>query len=37
MQIYLPIAETSVNIFIIFGMGTAVGFLSGFSASAAAS
>ena len=29
MQIYLPIAETSVNIFIIFGMGTAVGFLSG--------
>jgi uncharacterized membrane protein YfcA len=29
MQIYLPIAETSVNIFIIFGMGAAVGFLSG--------
>jgi uncharacterized membrane protein YfcA len=29
MQIYLPIAETSVNIFTIFGMGTAVGFLSG--------
>ncbi len=29
MQIYLPIAEVSVNIFTIFGMGTAVGFLSG--------
>jgi uncharacterized membrane protein YfcA len=29
MQIYLPIAETTVNIFTIFGMGTAVGFLSG--------
>lgn len=29
MQIYLPIAETSVNIFTMFGMGTAVGFLSG--------
>ncbi|MGF1620368.1 MAG: sulfite exporter TauE/SafE family protein [Rhodomicrobiaceae bacterium] len=29
MQIYLPIAETSVNLFTIFGMGTAVGFLSG--------
>lgn len=29
MQIYLPIAETSVNIFSMFGMGTAVGFLSG--------
>ena len=29
MQIYLPIAETSVNIFTIFGMGAAVGFLSG--------
>src|SRR5262245_9741335 len=29
MQIYLPIAETSVTIFSMFGMGTAVGFLSG--------
>jgi uncharacterized membrane protein YfcA len=27
--IYLPIAELSVNMFIIFGMGGAVGFLSG--------
>lgn len=29
MQIYLPIAEISVNVFTIFGMGAAVGFLSG--------
>ena len=29
MLIYLPIAEMSVNMFIIFGMGAAVGFLSG--------
>ena len=29
MQFYLPIAELSVNIFIILGMGGAVGFLSG--------
>ncbi len=29
MSIYLPIAEMSVNIFILFGMGGAVGFLSG--------
>ena len=29
MQIYLPIAELSVNMFVIFGMGGAVGFLSG--------
>lgn len=29
MQIYLPIAEISVNIFAIFAMGGAVGFLSG--------
>jgi uncharacterized membrane protein YfcA len=29
MQIYLPIAETSVNVFTMFGMGTAVGFLAG--------
>ncbi|TCT43097.1 hypothetical protein EDC90_1003106 [Martelella mediterranea] len=28
-MIYLPIAELSVNIFIILGMGAAVGFLSG--------
>ncbi|MHA1548581.1 MAG: sulfite exporter TauE/SafE family protein [Alphaproteobacteria bacterium] len=29
MQVYLPIAELSANMFIIFGMGAAVGFLSG--------
>ena len=29
MQIYLPIAEISVNIFLILGMGGAVGLLSG--------
>ena len=29
LQIYLPIAELSVNILVIFGMGAAVGFLSG--------
>ncbi|MDQ0998105.1 putative membrane protein YfcA [Phyllobacterium ifriqiyense] len=29
MGIYLPIAEISVNIFVLFGMGAAVGFLSG--------
>ena len=29
MQIYLPIAELSVNIFLIFGMSAAVGFISG--------
>ena len=29
MLLYLPIAELSVNMFIIFGMGGAVGFLSG--------
>lgn len=29
MQIYLPIAEISVNIFLLFGMGGGVGFLSG--------
>ena len=29
MSIYLPIAEISVNAFIILGMGAAVGFLSG--------
>ncbi len=29
MQIYLPIAEMSANIFLLLGMGGAVGFLSG--------
>ena len=29
MQIYLPIAELSVNVFLLLGMGSAVGFLSG--------
>lgn len=29
MSIYLPIAELSVNVFVILGMGAAVGFLSG--------
>lgn len=29
MEIYLPIAEMPVNIFLIIGLGTAVGFLSG--------
>ena len=29
MQIYLPIAEVSVNIFILLGLGGIVGFLSG--------
>lgn len=29
MQIYLPIAEMSVNVFLVLGMGGAVGFLSG--------
>jgi len=29
MYVYLPIAEISVNVFLILGMGTAVGFLSG--------
>ncbi len=29
MQIYLPIAEMSVNVFLILGMGGAIGFLSG--------
>ena len=29
MQIYLPIAELSVNLFLIFAMGGAVGFVSG--------
>ena len=29
MQIYLPIAEMSVSIFLLLGMGGGVGFLSG--------
>jgi uncharacterized membrane protein YfcA len=29
VSIYLPIAELSANIFVLFGMGVAVGFLSG--------
>jgi len=29
MQIYLPIAELSINVFLLFGMGAGVGFLSG--------
>ncbi|MEP3280131.1 MAG: sulfite exporter TauE/SafE family protein [Stappiaceae bacterium] len=29
MEIYLPIAELPVNMFIVFGMGASVGFLSG--------
>ena len=29
MSIYLPIAELSANIFVLFGMGVTVGFLSG--------
>ena len=29
MEIYLPIAEISTNIFLLLGLGTAVGFLSG--------
>ena len=29
MDIYLPIAEMSVNLFVLLGLGGAVGFLSG--------
>lgn len=29
MQLYLPIAEVSVNAFLILGLGGIVGFLSG--------
>jgi uncharacterized protein len=29
MQIYLPIAELSLNVFVLLGMGFAIGFLSG--------
>jgi hypothetical protein len=29
MNIYLPIAEISVNVFLLLGMGGAIGFLSG--------
>ena len=29
MQIYLPIAEVSINLFLLLGLGTGIGFLSG--------
>ena len=29
MELYLPIAEMPMNVFILLGMGAAVGFLSG--------
>ena len=29
MQIYLPIAELSMNVFLVLGIGAGVGFLSG--------
>src|SRR3984893_4369913 len=29
MQIYLPVAELSLNVFLLAGMGRAIGFLSG--------
>ncbi|MBM3542193.1 MAG: sulfite exporter TauE/SafE family protein, partial [Alphaproteobacteria bacterium] len=29
MQIYLPIAKMSVDVFVILGLGGAIGFLSG--------
>src|SRR5260221_9226258 len=29
MQIYLPVAELSVNVFLLAGIGLAIGFLSG--------
>ena len=29
MQLYLPIAEVSVNVFVLLGLGGLVGFLSG--------
>ena len=29
MQLYLPIAEISVNVFVLLGLGGAIGFLSG--------
>ena len=29
MHVYLPIAEMPVNVFVFFGLGAAVGFLSG--------
>ena len=29
MQIYLPIAEISVNVFILLGLGSGIGVLSG--------
>jgi hypothetical protein len=35
MQIYLPVAELSLNIFVLAGLGLAIGFLSACSVSAA--
>ena len=29
LQVYLPVAEVSVNLLVMFGLGAAVGFLSG--------
>ena len=29
MEIYLPIAEISTNVFLLLGLGGAIGFLSG--------
>ena len=29
MQVYLPVAEVSVNVFLLLGLGTIVGILSG--------
>ena len=29
MQVYLPIADLPVNVFVVFAMGIAVGFISG--------
>jgi uncharacterized membrane protein YfcA len=29
MQLYLPIAELPVNMFVVFGLGAAIGFISG--------
>jgi len=37
VQLYLPIADIPVNVFLILAMGAAVGFVSGISGSAAAS
>ena len=37
LQIYLPIADMPVNIFLVLGMGLAVGYIPACSVSAAAS